>query len=72
MRIVGAANVSHYSTLMHWNAFDLENMDAEVGFLLPKPLGRDVNDNCEWRSSCSCATHKPTLKTSCELSTVMG
>ncbi len=36
--LAGRKNVSHFATLMHWDEFDMESMDAELGFYIPKRL----------------------------------
>lgn len=39
--LAGRQNISHFATLMHWDEFDMENMDAELGFFLSK--SRDLS-----------------------------
>ena len=40
--LAGRQNVSYFTSVMHWDAFEMENMDAELGYLIPKPLGMTV------------------------------
>jgi DNA-binding transcriptional MerR regulator len=37
-QLAGRQNVSTFTTLMHWDDFNMENMDAELGYFMPKPL----------------------------------
>lgn len=41
-RLAGRQNVSYFSTLMHWDEFDMENMDAELGYFMSKPMGLNI------------------------------
>lgn len=36
-RLVGRENISHFTMLVHWEAFDMDNFDGELGYLIPKP-----------------------------------
>lgn len=36
-RLAGRRNVSYFTILMHWDEFDMENMDAELGYFMLKP-----------------------------------
>ena len=36
-RLAGRQKLSHFTTLMHWDSFDMENMDAELGYFISKP-----------------------------------
>ncbi|MEM8859378.1 MAG: MerR family transcriptional regulator [Chloroflexota bacterium] len=42
-RLTGSNAVSFFMTLMHCEEFDIENMDAEVGYLMPKPLNLKIS-----------------------------
>lgn len=35
-QVAGLKNISHFTTLMHWDEFNMERMDAELGYFLPK------------------------------------
>ncbi|MEM7112134.1 MAG: MerR family transcriptional regulator [Chloroflexota bacterium] len=41
-RLAGRKNLSYFTTLMHWDEFDMENMDAELGYYLAKPSASPV------------------------------
>jgi DNA-binding transcriptional MerR regulator len=40
--LAGRHNVSYFATLMHWDAFEMENMDAELGYYMTKSSGLSI------------------------------
>lgn len=40
--LAGPNKVSYYASVMHWDSFDPENMDAEIGFLMRKSEGLTI------------------------------
>ncbi len=40
--LAGRQNVSYCTTLIHWDAFDMDNFDAELGYLMSKSLDLSI------------------------------
>lgn len=41
-RLAGRQNVSYFTMVVHWEAFDMDNFDAELGYILPKQLALSI------------------------------
>ena len=42
-RLAGRQNLSYFTTVMHWDSFDMENMDAEFGYLMSKSIDLNIS-----------------------------